>query len=128
MAGATESARCGDMKALAATRHERQAFASHRHGKMHYMDLTALRVQASQEWADLGPEPADPLERETRAMEPDAAVMLLAELADRTPRYSATRRTASEYRPLRATCCSTRRRNAEGRAGHAKRGLKELVL
>ena len=47
------------------------------------VDITRLRVQVNQEYADLGPEPADPHEREPWAMERAAAVMLLAEIADR---------------------------------------------
>jgi hypothetical protein len=46
------------------------------------VDITALRVQANQENADLGPEPADPHEHAISLEERRGACVLLAGLAD----------------------------------------------
>lgn len=47
------------------------------------MDVSELRMRAATEAVELGSGPADPREREVWQMERHAAVVLLAELADR---------------------------------------------
>jgi hypothetical protein len=47
------------------------------------MDVSELRIRAATEAVELGSGPADPREREVWQMERHAAVVLLAELADR---------------------------------------------
>ena len=47
------------------------------------IDVSELRIRAATEAVELGSGPADPREREVWQMERHAAVVLLAELADR---------------------------------------------
>ena len=85
------------------------------------MDRGDLRIRASQEFADLGPEPVDPDEYALGSKNDALPSRASPPSLTATHSNSVTRRSATGSTLRRGTCCSTQRANVMGIA-HADFG------